>query len=1325
MNCESVSNREDRGITPVVAIILLFGLVAISAMITVIAGMSLMDTVETQQGFEEAETDMQLVQSEVLSARTSQDGTNSLVETNEDVSIGEGATVTLESGDEVATVQLRSLVRETENGHVTLEGGGLFRSEGGHTTVVSPPAFRVSEDGIEISLTEIDGETGFSTDELSIQTSPEANEHGDVQAVIGELLSQDEDATLSITVQSEHANAWKRHFERQAEDTSVWNVAVTGATGDEVEVEITHDASVKQDGIVIEPDHKLAPNRYYATEKDNFFIDAMLRNSEEEVESVNASVRIYDKSGVLIDDRSLDSKDDLAPDTTVSINDQSEWWGGRAMFDPGSSGTNAIDLTSGEKYTYEIEANPGANTAQGWFYYFEGSAVPDDRPFYAIADSNVDDTGDSSTVAVEIKNIGDEGGARDIDLEIGSVETTTTVDLDSGESDTIAWEIDESSLVNGEYDFVVKTGGDKIERQFTVEDGIETFAIERDLGVPDEESIDSQVVSTEEEVTIRVELTNGYVDEQTQNVTLDIVNEPDNVSKSVTIDGGETEEVDLSLGPLDAGDGGKVYEYNVSTEDDALDTVGSFLVVDEPAEFTVDITDTNGPVKPGEPLTVDAEVTNEGVDGQQFVWLEGFNKNIVDVREVDLDNGDSTDISLEWGRMDVPDGDATITAQTTSDSDSKEVDIDPLIKVVDADADTDPDGSIKQGDKVSIDVELESIAGDAKQKIELVNPDGEVVDKKNNVKVDEGETETITLKHNNPDDPVTGRWTIQTDDDEFEKLVVIERDAPDCGPVSYDGGGSSSNPYQISTVDQLQCIEANDLSAQYELVDDIDAHGTEYWNGGNGFEPIGEQDSGQGGDAFTGTFDGQGHTIEGMYIDRYDEPFVGIFAITGKFDGSGDLGEGSEVRRIQLEDIHVRGMTVVGGLVGGAGGTVEQVSVGGFVESQYQQVGGIIGHGHDADADSQLVSHATVEGNSPIVIDDEDEHPWQETTNSPNLGIGGIIGGTGYDTEVSTAYSTATVKGPSSVGGIAGWTSNNPSDLQQMYWADGDLSLEGEERVYNETDRAPFDSVRTPGAIAGRIGEGGDDTIRDSVYSGRDNVGDGGDNVDDRSIELSPDEMKGPQVLPEGKDEAFYEQYPGVTEADAEGTMANLDWDIWEPVYEVDSETGEIINEGFPRFAWELKADGAFQVDITDTEAVSAGEGAAVDVTVTSLYQNTEETDVTQTVALRDQDGRTVDSQPVTLPSTFGTAETESVTLVWQTSSDDIGTHDITVQSEDSVDSAPVSVGEADHATGSSATGIDGKGVVDSCEECSVGDSDGGPLLGSEVDIGVDVIEVN
>ena len=123
---------------------------------------------------------------------------------------------------------------------------------------------------------------------------------------------------------------------------------------------------------------------------------------------------------------------------------------------------------------------------------------------------------------------------------------------------------------------------------------------------------------------------------------------------------------------------------------------------------------------------------------------------------------------------------------------------------------------------------------------------------------------------------------------------------PDCATITHAEYPESLG---VQNVQQLQCM-SQDPTADYTLRSDIDASVTEEWNSEAGFEPI--QD-------FRGTFDGNGHTVRGLTINRRNESNVGLFASTG---------DEAVVENVRLESVDVTGNEVVGGLVGRNDGEV-------------------------------------------------------------------------------------------------------------------------------------------------------------------------------------------------------------------------------------------------------------------------------------------------------------------------------------------------------------------------------------------------------------------
>ncbi len=147
------------------------------------------------------------------------------------------------------------------------------------------------------------------------------------------------------------------------------------------------------------------------------------------------------------------------------------------------------------------------------------------------------------------------------------------------------------------------------------------------------------------------------------------------------------------------------------------------------------------------------------------------------------------------------------------------------------------------------------------------------------------------------------------------------------------GDGSEENPWQISGVDGVDAIRL-DLEAHYILIEDLDfgPHTSDpdgqFWNGGDGWEPIGTSQ-----EPFTGTFNGDGHTLSNLTINRIGSAEIGLF---------GHIGEEGQVEAIHLEDVNIQGGTIAGSVIGRNRGSVTNVSATG--EMTLENIsGGIIG----------------------------------------------------------------------------------------------------------------------------------------------------------------------------------------------------------------------------------------------------------------------------------------------------------------------------------------------------------------------------------------------
>ena len=170
----------------------------------------------------------------------------------------------------------------------------------------------------------------------------------------------------------------------------------------------------------------------------------------------------------------------------------------------------------------------------------------------------------------------------------------------------------------------------------------------------------------------------------------------------------------------------------------------------------------------------------------------------------------------------------------------------------------------------------------------------------------------------------------------------------------------------------------------YELTADLDFDADDaYGNGGLGWEPIGSEAS-----PFAAVFDGNGHTIANLFIDRSGTSEIGLF---------GRTRWPSTIRRVGLPGVDVTGGYDTGGLVGWNSGRIEASYASGRVASARAEVGGLVGW-NERDV---AASYAAV-----------------DVTGGDYAG--GLVGGN--HGAVTASYATGAVTGGAKIGGLAGWS---------------------------------------------------------------------------------------------------------------------------------------------------------------------------------------------------------------------------------------------------------------------------------------------------------------
>jgi hypothetical protein len=239
----------------------------------------------------------------------------------------------------------------------------------------------------------------------------------------------------------------------------------------------------------------------------------------------------------------------------------------------------------------------------------------------------------------------------------------------------------------------------------------------------------------------------------------------------------------------------------------------------------------------------------------------------------------------------------------------------------------------------------------------------------------------------------------------------------------------------ITNAHQLQLMSMA-LAASYSLGADIDASATagtsDVWSTTGGFIPVGPAASA----AFSGTFNGVGHTISGLYIVTNPQNGSGMFgASTGTIENVGLVNESM-----------TGGSYRSGGLVGENGGLIQNSYVTGSVTAGYY-TGGLAGTNSGTISNSYSTAGvAGVANAGGLVGANYGSITGSYATGAVNAGgfrTGGLVGANFYNTTISNSYATGAVNGGSSVGGLVGGSYGPITDSYATGLVTGSSSVGG------------------------------------------------------------------------------------------------------------------------------------------------------------------------------------------------------------------------------------------------------------------------------------------
>ena len=262
----------------------------------------------------------------------------------------------------------------------------------------------------------------------------------------------------------------------------------------------------------------------------------------------------------------------------------------------------------------------------------------------------------------------------------------------------------------------------------------------------------------------------------------------------------------------------------------------------------------------------------------------------------------------------------------------------------------------------------------------------------------------------------------------------------------------------IHNAHQLQLM-AYDLGASYTLSANIDASETSGSNASgmwttSGFSPVGNSTV-----AFSGSLDGESHTIADLTINRSSTDNVGLFGeisgninnlglVGGSVSGYGGVGGLVGTNNGSISNAYtsgsVTGVANVGGLVAINNGSISNAYASGSVSGAVY-VGGLVGYNNGtisnayatgSVAGSNHVGGLVGRNNSGSI---STAHATGNVAGTDN--VGGLVGGN-YGS-ISTSVATGAVSGANTVGGLVGYTEGSISGSSAHGAVSGDSNVGG------------------------------------------------------------------------------------------------------------------------------------------------------------------------------------------------------------------------------------------------------------------------------------------
>jgi hypothetical protein len=472
------SGGRPRGQSDVLAIVLLLGMVFLGAAAVVVTGGFLVESVQEDSEHQVAESTADQTHQLISEAATSGEARQlPTVDGNAvDTEFTDGGSITLAMTDDGSScgahapvsANLGAIQYDTGDRTVIYEGGAIWeRSESGYS-IRRAPGIDYAGENAQLSLTVIGGTT--TNDQGERIVSPDAARSQQFNQNLSEMildcrLASGDNTDLSVTVDSEHADAWERYF---AESVAAGNGNVDVTRVDDTTVSLMIDDL---------SDPVDFSEWMVVHEWERHGSDARIENGNE---GLNVSVRLRN-TGPVPTNGTVTLDVEGGPSTSTTVDNLAPGQLERIDLQLSPSQLSST-LAPGDVYDYNVNVTPtaadqwtfGSNSTVGHSFFF---GEPED----VFEVMNVGHTINEDTVEIDglIGNIGVEEGEQDVQLTLEHVPTGTDVtpgggmdtvatNLSANETGNLNWVLNRSTIASGVYEYTISTEDDSMTGTFNV-----------------------------------------------------------------------------------------------------------------------------------------------------------------------------------------------------------------------------------------------------------------------------------------------------------------------------------------------------------------------------------------------------------------------------------------------------------------------------------------------------------------------------------------------------------------------------------------------------------------------------------------------------------------------------------------------------------------------------------------------------------------------------------------------------------------------------------------------------------------------------------------